>query len=227
MSATTSAITASAAGTTGTSGQRQAKASSTGLGADFNTFLTLLTTQLRNQDPTNAMDVNKMTEQLVQFSAVEQQVQTNTNLQQLISLQQGNTLTAASDILGRVVEMESNSLVLQNSQAALRLPAAGAARSAVIQVTDRSGRVVREAQPSLVAGSNSTWSWDGRDSNGRQLADGAYGFTIQGRDGNGATLGITAGVLARPTSVERSDGGVNIRFGALALSYDKLRSVQP
>ena len=87
MSTSLSATTASAAGTTGTSGQRQASTKAIGgLGTDFNTFLTLLTTQLRNQDPSNAMDVNKMTEQLVQFTAVEQQVQTNGNLQQLITL---------------------------------------------------------------------------------------------------------------------------------------------
>ena len=85
MSASLSNTTPSAAGTTGTSGQRQTSGKAiSGLGTDFNTFLTLLTTQLRNQDPSNAMDVNKMTEQLVQFTAVEQQVQTNSNLQQLI-----------------------------------------------------------------------------------------------------------------------------------------------
>lgn len=227
MSATTSVITPGAAGTTGTSGQTQTRSATTGLGTDFNTFLTLLTTQLRNQDPTNAMDVNKMTEQLVAFTAVEQQVQTNTNLAQLITLQQGNTLTSASDLLGRVVEVESNRMALQNSQAALRLPAAGAARQAVIQITDSSGRVVREAQAPLTSGSPSTWNWDGRDGAGRQLADGSYGFTIQGRDAGGGRVAINAGVLARPTGVERANGGVNIRFGNLALPYDSLRSVQP
>ena len=228
MSASLSATTASASGTTGTSGHRQASgAAVSGLGTDFNTFLTLLTTQLRNQDPSNAMDVNKMTDQLVQFTAVEQQVQTNSNLQQLITLQQGNTLTNASGLLGRVVEVESSQLALQNSQALLRLPAAGAARNAVIQVTDQSGRVVREARPALTPGASSSWNWDGRDSNGRQLADGSYGFTIQGRDSNGAAVALSAGVLARPTGVERGTDGVTLRFGALALGYDRLRSVQP
>jgi hypothetical protein len=59
------------------------------------------------------------------------------------------------------------------------------------------------------------------------LADGSYGFTIQGRDSNGAAVALSAGVLARPTGVERGAGGVTLRFGALALGYDKLRSVQP
>ena len=227
MSTTTTTTTTSAAGTTGTSGQTRARTATTGLGTDFYTFLTLLTTQLRNQDPTNAMDVNKMTEQLVQFSAVEQQVQTNTNLQQLITLQQGNVLSSASDLLGRVVEVESNQMALQNGQAGLRLPAAGAAQIAVVQITDSTGRVVREARPPLTAGGASTWNWDGLDSNGRRLADGTYGFTVQGVDAGGGTVAMSANVLARPTGVERANGGVNIRFGTLALGYDKLRSVQP
>ena len=115
---------------------------------DSEAFMALLVTQLRNQDPTNAMDVNKMTEQLVQFSGVEQQVQTNSNLQQLITLQQGNTLTSASNLLGRVIEVESNRLSLQNSQAALRLPAAGAHGA---ELRGASGRITRP-----VAGSSTT-----------------------------------------------------------------------
>ena len=215
-----------ASGSTGTGGQTRARTATTGLGTDFNTFLTLLTTQLRNQDPTNAMDVNKMTEQLVQFSSVEQQVQTNSNLQQLITLQQGNTLTSASNLLGRVIEVESNRLSLQNSQAALRLPAAGAAQSALVQIADTTGRVVREARVPL-GGAPAGWNWDGRDSAGRQLADGAYQFTVQGTDAGGGPVTMAANVLARATGVQRGSEGVTIQFGALSLGYDRMRSVQP
>ena len=162
MSTTISGTSQAASGTTGTGGQTRARTTTSGLGTDFNTFLTLLTTQLRNQDPTNAMDVNKMTEQLVQFSGVEQQVQTNSNLRQLIDLQQGNTLTSASGLLGRVVEVESDRLALQNSQASVRLPAAGAAQSATVQISDGSGRVLREARVALGT-APANWSWDGRD----------------------------------------------------------------
>lgn len=215
-----------ASGSTGTGGQTRARTATTGLSTDFNTFLTLLTTQLRNQDPTNAMDVNKMTEQLVQFSSVEQQVQTNSNLQQLITLQQGNTLTSASNLLGRVIEVESDRLSLQNSQAALRLPAAGAAQSALVQIADPTGRVVREARVPL-GGAPAGWNWDGRDGAGRQLADGAYQFTVQGTDAGGGPVTMAANVLARATGVQRGSAGVTIQFGALSLGYDRMRSVQP
>ena len=225
MSTTISGTSLASSGTTGTGGQTRAR-TTTGLGTDFNTFLTLLTTQLRNQDPTNAMDVNKMTEQLVQFSGVEQQVQTNTNLTQLITLQQGNTLTSASNLLGRVIEVESDQLALQNSQAAMRLPAAGAAQTALVQISDPTGRVVREQRLPLTA-EPSSWSWDGLDTQGRQLADGAYRFTIQGTDAGGGPVTLQANVLARATGVQRGSGGVTIQFGALSLGYDRMRSVQP
>ena len=216
-----------ASGTTGTAGQTRARMPTTsGLGTDFNTFLTLLTTQLRNQDPTNAMDVNKMTEQLVQFSGVEQQVQTNGNLQQLIALQQGNTLTSASNLLGRVIEVESDRLSLQGGQAALRLPAAGAAQSAVVQIGDATGRIVREARIPLGT-TPANWSWDGRDAQGRALADGAYRFTVQGTDAGGGPVTLRGNVMARATGVERGANGVTLQFGALSLGYDAMRSVQP
>lgn len=84
-------------GTSGTAGSTAPRAApTTGLGADFNTFLTLLTTQLRHQDPTNAMGPNEMTRQLVQFAGVEQQITTNNRLQTLISVQQGAQLVGAA-----------------------------------------------------------------------------------------------------------------------------------
>src|SRR4051812_14779616 len=126
MSGTVNGTTSTASTATTSS----STSSATGFGADFNTFLTLLTTQLKNQDPTNAMDPNEMTQQLVQFAGVEQQLKTNTNLESLISVQQGAQLVGAAPLMGRVVEVESDQLSLQGGQATLRLPAAGEARRA-------------------------------------------------------------------------------------------------
>jgi flagellar basal-body rod modification protein FlgD len=197
---------------------------STGIGADFNTFLTLLTTQLQNQDPTNAMDANQMTEQLVQFASVEQQIKVNTNLERLLSVEQGNQLVSAAPLMGRVVEVESDRLALQGGQAQLRLPVAGQATRAEISVQDASGRLLRRAEVAL-GGSNTDWSWDGRDANGAQSADGAYRFTITGIRADGTTTPIEAGVLARATAVDRRDGEVRLGLGALSVSFDKLRGL--
>ena len=103
MSGTIGATT-STTGTAGTSGSR--------LSADLNTFLRLLTTQLQNQDPTQPMDANQLTNQLVQFSTVEQQMNTNTTLQSLLSLQQAGQLGQAAALVGQRVAVETDHLPL-------------------------------------------------------------------------------------------------------------------
>ncbi len=194
----------------------------TGIGADFNTFLTLLTTQLQNQDPTNAMDANQMAEQLVQFASVEQQIKVNTNLERLLRVEQGNQLVSAAPLMGRVVEVESDQLALQGGQAQLRLPAAGEARMVRISVTDANGRALSSADVTLGA-TATNWSWDGRAASGAQLPDGAYRFAIAGTRADGTAAPVTAGVLARATAVDRRDGEVRLSLGALSVSFDRLR----
>src|ERR1700712_4732508 len=82
------------------------------LAGNFNTFLTLLTTQLKNQDPLSPMDSNAFTQQLVEFSQVEQQIDSNTNLKTLISQGQSQGTAMATTYLGKKV-------TITNGQAAL------------------------------------------------------------------------------------------------------------
>jgi flagellar basal-body rod modification protein FlgD len=100
-SATTAPVTTTAATTAnGTTSTPDAMAQ---LSGNFSTFLTLLTTQLKNQDPTSPMDSNQFTQQLVEFSQVEQQINTNTNLQTLISQGTAQSAAYATGYLGKTV----------------------------------------------------------------------------------------------------------------------------
>ena len=74
-----------------------------GLGNDLDTFLTMLTTQLKNQDPTNPLDTHQMTAQLVQFASVEQQIAQNKNLEDLVKLQNQNSEYAAVNYLATAI----------------------------------------------------------------------------------------------------------------------------
>ena len=65
---------------------------------DYDTFLTLLVQQMKNQDPTEPMDATEQIAQLATFSQVEQTIQTNTNLENLL---QSSTLNQAGSIIGR------------------------------------------------------------------------------------------------------------------------------
>lgn len=199
---------------------------SAGFGGDFNSFLTLLTTQLKNQDPTKAMDAQQMTAQLVQFAQVEQAIAQNGNMAKLIGLQQAAQLTAAAPLMGKTVEVSGDRLSLQDGRATLRLPAAGAARDARIAVLDATGRTIREATVALGA-APADWVWDGRDAAGNRQPDGAYGFAVAGRDAVGGIAAIEATVRARATAAERAVGGgdLKLRLGGLSVGFDAVRSV--
>jgi flagellar basal-body rod modification protein FlgD len=196
------------------------------LGKDFSTFLTMLTTQLKNQDPTKAMDTTEMTNQLVAFSQVEQQISMNANLEKLIGLQQASQVTAAQGLLGRTVEVASDRLSLQGGAATLVLPAAGAARTATVTMLDSTGRTLRSQEVTLGTGSTA-WSWDGRNTSGTQQADGAYRFAVAGRDSTGNPQAVEATVRARVTAAERQGRGGDLQLvmGGLSVGFDTVRRV--
>lgn len=198
-----------------------------GFGGDFNSFLTLLTTQLKNQDPTKAMDAQQMTAQLVQFAQVEQAISMNANMSKLIGLQQAAQLTAAAPLMGKTVEVSGDKLSLQDGRATLRLPAAGAAREVRIAVLDTGGKAIREATVALGA-APADWVWDGRDTAGNRQPDGAYSFAVAGRDAGGGAAVIEATVRARATAAERAagaNGDLKLRLGGLSVGFDAVRSV--
>ena len=125
---TTPTIPASPTGTPSTTG---ATAGSTNLGniaGNFNAFLTLLTTQLQHQDPLSPLDTNQFTQQLVQFASVEQQINMNTSLSTLISLQQTAQATAALNFIGATVVVGGSTAQLANGQASWNFAVASPAR---------------------------------------------------------------------------------------------------
>ena len=217
MTTVTSATAATTAGRTGKTG--------TGIGADFNTFLGLLTTQLKNQDPTKAMDTQEMTNQLVQFASVEQQISMNGNLQKLINLQQATQLTVAAPLMGKVVEVARDRISLQGGTGTLRLPAAGTASLARVTVLDAAGRTLKQAEVTLGA-TATDWVWEGRNTAGQRQPDGGYRIAVAGRDKDGNPQEIAATVVARATAAERAGGGdLKLVLGGISVGFDAVRSL--
>jgi len=108
--------------------------STTGLGTDFKTFLTLLTTQLKNQDPLSPLDTNQFTSQLVSFSQVEQAINANSKLANLVSLQSTNQTISALPLVGHTIQYSDNQEALVNGKATFgyNLPATAATANIVI-----------------------------------------------------------------------------------------------
>src|ERR1700712_1975386 len=133
----------------------------TALSGNFQNFLQMLMTQLKNQDPTSPLDTNQFTTELVQFSSVEQQISTNSNLTQLIQLTQGDTVVQSSSLLGKPVAVQSATMPLQNGTGAVQFNAT-AGQKVEVDISNSSGTILKTGQMTAVQGTN-TWSWDGTD----------------------------------------------------------------
>lgn len=195
-----------------------------GLSGNFNDFLKLLMTQLKNQDPTAPLDTNQFTSQLVQFSSVEQQINTNSSLGKLIELTQGNEVLQSSAMVGKQVEVQADSLVLQNGKAGIRFDATGPQQLS-IGVYDSTGAKLRDAVVAAQPGRN-TWSWDGKDNNGRAVADGAYRTVVAATDGTGSAQPLAFSVTGTVTGMQRKGDALNLQLGALQVGLSAVQSVR-
>ena len=191
-----------------------ATASSTGLGniaGNFNTFLTLLTTQLQHQDPLSPLDTNQFTQQLVQFASVEQQINMNTSLSTLISLQQTAQATAALNFIGTTVVVGGNTAQLANGQATWNYAVASPA-TATINVTNASGQVVYSTTQAVQPGTQ-TFVWNGRNSVGNIMPAGSYTVSITATGANGQPVQVA-------TQVEGVVTGVNVNANPITLTVN-------
>ncbi len=129
----------------------------------------------------------------------------------------------SSAMMGKQVEIDSDRLALQAGQAALSFSTA-APQPVHVSVLNEAGIAVREADVGSKAGAN-TWKWDGRDSAGRQLPDGAYRVAVSTAGADGAAQALPFSVLATATGVQRTDSGMQLQLGALSVNMSAVRSV--
>src|ERR1700751_1849580 len=123
--------------------------------------LTLLTTQLQNQDPLSPMDTNQFTQQLVSFSEVEQQINTNSNLQQLIALQGAGESISALPLVGQNIEYNSATAPLSNGQANFVYSLPSTTASTALTVVNAGGKVVY-TQPGETSAGTHPFTWNGK-----------------------------------------------------------------
>lgn len=177
--------------------------------ADFNSFLTLLTAQLRNQDPLTPLDSTQFVEQLASFSAVEQQIQTNTLLEQFVQgFGQNGLADQASQWIGRTVEAAPDSIVFRGDPVEILAPAASTAAERRIVIRDDSGREVF-SQP--IPSTATAFEWPGVDNGGLIAPLGAYQATIEtSRADDNAPIVEPARVASRVTEARLVDGVVRL-----------------
>lgn len=167
---------------------------------DFDTFLTLLTTQLKNQNPLDPLDTNQFTQQLVQFTGVEQQLKTNDYLAAMMLSTQGAGNSQAVGYVGKIVTASGSKSELVDGRAAWTFAVEKPA-NVTITVRDMEGNAVFSKQGSVTEG-ESVFVWDGVGSDGRQKPDGSYSITIEGRDENGKLVEVLTEMTGEVTGVD-------------------------
>jgi len=192
---------------------------------NFDNFLTLLTKQLQYQDPLSPLDTNQFTQQLVEFTSVEQQIETNQKLDSLLGVQSDNQAMAALSFLNNVIEAQSDQVMLQNGTTDITYDLSSDAENASLVIKDANGETVRIIPVDTTTGSHEL-TWDGKDQNGNQLDDGVYDISVEAVDSTGAQLAVTTGMRGKVDAVQRIDGEFHLSVGDLDVPLSKVSSVR-
>lgn len=194
------------------------------LAEDFDTFLQLLTTQLQNQNPLEPLDTNQFTQQLVQFAGVEQQIQSNSYLETLISSTEAQSVNAAVSYLGSTVRAEGTTTNLANGQASWDLISTIAAPDSSVSIFDANGREVFSSPYSVEAG-KSTFNWNGRTNTGGQAPQGEYSIRIVGNSSDGSPVPIATAVNGVVTGVDFTGAEPMLQLGGIQVNLASVLSI--
>lgn len=195
-----------------------------GLGDNFDQFLKLLTTQMQNQDPLKPMDTNEMTNQLVQFANVEQNIATNSRLDKLVKLQENYTTSGNLFYLNRSVEYKGDTFQYAEGMTSIELgyELEKSAKSVRVDILDSQGRLVSSTKGDTKSGSKHSFVWDFKDDQGRAVQPGSYRINVaptsETKDETIKTTTYTKGVVTgidyskTGETVLKTNNGVNVEI---------------
>lgn len=193
----------------------------------YETFMSLLTAQIKNQDPLSPMDSTQFTQQLVQMTGVEQQLLTNDLLQNLVTNTSSGIQTSVS-LLGREVRALNDQSKLTAGKAEWSYKLDREATDVTIEVVNDLGKVVQVVKTSgddLKAGDH-TFTWNGKDRTGAQLPNGGnYTLRVTAKDSEGANVPVTNFIKGVVTGVEQVDGKTLITINGVQIGWEKVTSI--
>ncbi|APV51393.1 hypothetical protein BWI17_17870 [Betaproteobacteria bacterium GR16-43] len=183
--------------------------------ASADRFLTLLVTQMKNQDPLNPMDNAQVTSQMAQINTVKGLDKLNDSFNAIaVQLQAGQSMQAAG-LVGKEVLVPGNVLALD---------ASGASRGSVslntradqvgVVVKDAAGAVVRRIELGKQEAGIADFEWDGKDDSGKAMPAGRYTFEAVAT-ANGAASAATTLERANVTALTRTNSGFMLTLAGL------------
>lgn len=197
------------------------------LAKDLDSFLTLLTSQLKNQDPLSPMDSTEFTNQLVQFAQVEQQININESQTTLIDLGEQSIVTSAVNYIGETIEAASDQVPLQNGVARMAYGLGADSSATTIVIRDPTGEIVFTENGLTQAGVHEL-TWDGlHKDTGAQLPDGTYSVevTALAEGDSEETVPTWSTTFGRVTGLTNVDGTTIMLMDEVAVPIQQILSV--
>jgi flagellar basal-body rod modification protein FlgD len=198
---------------------------SASIAENFDTFLTLLTTQLKNQNPLDPLDTNQFTQQLVQFTQVEQSVKANENLELLMQLVAGNTINSTIGYLGKEVTASGATATLTGGTAEWGYSAVASSEEATFTVFDAAGaQVYQEARP--ISAGDGVFTWNGTKSDGTAAMSGSYTLAISAKDSVGNQIAVTTGLTGVVDGVDMSGSEPILTVGGRQIKLEEVTAIK-
>ena len=188
-------------------------------------FLKLFLAQMNHQDPLNPMDTSQFSSQLAQFSTLEQLYNVNDNLQSIESIQKGDSKYQTLDMIGKEVQAESDTLVLNNGNAAkgafnLEQPA-----ECMVHILDDNGNSIRDIYLGVLDSGNHDFEWDGFENNGTLHTSGQYTYSVSAMSNSGKTVSTDKYIKGTVTGVNLNGDDPVIYINDTPLSMSQIVNV--
>jgi len=190
---------------------------------NFDQFLTLLTAQLKNQNPLDPLNINEFTSQLVQFASVEQQMKQNDSLTTLLSKTDASNAIGILSFVGRKVTASGTTTALEDGKAewAFDAPRAGTGK---ITITYSNGKIVYKTSIAL-AGGLQNFSWDGTTTDGQRADDGLYSVSVEGSKVGGTPFTVSSQITGTVDGVDLSQSPPTLKIGKLKIDLSSIKSI--
>jgi flagellar basal-body rod modification protein FlgD len=218
-------MTVAATSATTTAATTTTAASSASSSLTSTDFLTLLVSELQNQNPLEPTDSTEFVNQLTSYANYEQQQTLNSNLSTLVTSFNSLLTLNSSNYIGQTVTAKTDTGTLQSGQIAFGYSLDSAASNVALTVKDSSGNTVWSGSGTTTAGTNS-FTWDGTTTDGTQLTDGGqYTLNVTATDSTGQSVYGYTTLTGKVTAVDNSTGTPMLKIGNSSVSTSNVIGV--
>lgn len=176
---------------------------------DYETFLRMMTVQIRNQDPLSPMNADEFAVQLATFSGVEQQTKTNDLLEQQIKLNAQSTMAQMAGWVGKEARLAAPTHFDGSTPVVLSPNPAFGANKAVLVVKDTDGREMSRIELPVTT---ADYEWQGLDNDGNPLPEGIYNLSLESYQGSTLMGTTSVEYFARIEEIRSGPGGLTALF---------------